>query len=127
MLDLSWSLVYNLSVNERTNVVNFIKSDIDNHQLLIKKCTQEEVEVEVESSAPSEISPSDILSLSQIGSGSFLNAPVVGSPIINVPQSPLENADSSFDFAMEDIENNSELVAITGQYSWTYYCIASIS
>ena len=112
MLDLSWSLVYNLSVNERKQVVAYIKADIDNHQLLIVKCTQQEVEVEVERSQSSEIPPSDILSLSPIGSGSFVNAPVVGSPIISVPQSPFQNADSSFDFAMEDIENNPELVAI---------------
>ena len=118
MLDLTWSSVYKLSVNERKQVVNFIKADIDNHQLLIKKCTQQEVEVEVERSQSSAIPPSDILSLSPIGSGSFVNAPVVGSPIISVPsvpsvpQSPLQNADSSFDFAMEDIENNPELVAI---------------
>ena len=115
MLDLTCSSVYDLSVNERKQVVAYIKADIDNHQRLIVKCTQQEVEVEVERSQSSAIPPSDILSLSPIGSGSFVNAPVVGSPIISVPsvpQSPFQNADSSFDFAMEDIENNPELVAI---------------
>ena len=111
MLDLTWSSVYKLSVNERKQVVAYIKADIDNHQRLIVKCTQEEVRVEVERSQSSS-TPASQFSLSPIGSGSFVNAPVVGSPIISVPQSPLQNADSSFDFAMEDNENNPELVAI---------------
>ena len=114
MLDLTWSSLYLMTVAERNNVVAYIKSDSDNHQLLIVKCTQEEVRVEVERSQSSSIPPKQF-SLSPIGSGSFVNAPVVGSAIISVPtvpQSPFQNADSSFDFAMEDIENNPELVAI---------------